>query len=208
MADFGLGRRGVPGWLRTSLVVLSVTLLVALDPLPPGRTSTKVHRVVRNCAADSRGALTLLLPEQGSSYSRDSVRVEARGNCRGGLPFGVGVDDIGYGLSHQGRLIPRPQHNPGCQSCWPQLGVGGSTGPFSHRLSVPPGTHTLTLKPGIQGTDLPRFRAIRIVFEVSPASLPGTGFSVRLLVGLMFILALCGLIAEAAARRASRRATR
>jgi len=208
MADLGPGRFRAPGWsCSCSVVVVLLTFLLSLGFTPPAATSTRVHRVVRNCGADTRGTLTLLLPEQEVSYPRNAIRIEAQVGCQGGLPFGVGVDGVGYGLSDKGRLVPRPQYNPDCQSCWPQLGVAKGAGPFSHSLSASPGAHILTLKPGIQGTDLPRFRPIRIMFEVSPAGLPATGFPVLLLIGTMVILALCGLVSAAIARRTSQGAT-
>jgi hypothetical protein len=178
------------------LGVLTLVFLLALG-LPASAESPPSHRVVANCADDSAGSVTVVSPRPGVSVPRDSVVLVIRGKCRGGLPIQVGANGVGLGLKSDGKLAPEPDYNPGCSQCWPQLaGITGDAGQRSYGLLLKPGSYTLTVKAGIQGTDLPSWSPIRFPIEVVKATLPATGGNLLPLLLGAFVLASVAALAR------------
>jgi hypothetical protein len=184
------------------LAVVPVTLvLVFILGLSGDASSAPKSRVVRNCGGNSTGAIRLIEPAAGRRVADDAVTVEVRGRCRGGLPFSIGIDGVGYDLNSSGTLVPRPDFNPGCASCWPQLRLPRGAKRFSHPLPIDPGVHTMTLKPGIRGSDLPTFRPLRVRFDVVAGEVSSVGNEMDLLVaGAVVLLAAGGTVLANPAR--------
>lgn len=157
-----------------------VTLLLFATP---AASSTRV--AIEGCAFDSEGSLLVSSPSPSQSFARGDAVLTMTVTCDGGVNFYIGVDEIGYDLSN-GMLVPKPEATKGCErladisECWPVLGAAFDQTPeetFSYPIQVGPGTHTLRIRPAIQGTSPPTFGDIRVQFVVGSGRLPMTGFT-------------------------------
>jgi hypothetical protein len=111
-------------------------------------------------------------PTSGKNYG-SPVPFEFHSTCSGGVPFTVFIDGVGYGQRGK-TLVPRPNYNPGCDNCSPQL--GGEDIRLNVRLEA--GEHRIEVAPGYQGTDLPEWDSFSATFSVGSGSLPSTGSNV------------------------------
>lgn len=215
MADSRPFREGEPerrtGRVHGMKGLLAVAVAFVVVVGAPAARAQDSHSIT-NCALDRNGEITLLSPQE-TAAPQGLISVQLRGRCLGGIPMSVGVDGVRYRLSARGKLVAAPHFNPGCRSCWPQLGVIGSpaarlgrkppVGEFKHDLALPAGRHTMVIRPGIQGTDLPQWRPFRASFTVGGGQLATTGATLAwIIVGAVLVLTGSSLLALARAKRA------
>lgn len=153
-------------------------------------------RTVENCPGDTEGTFVVHSPLPGQSFAQGPVPLRVRARCGevefGDVPFIIQVDGIGYcpakGFAHE--YTPGQLFAPGrfpkfpCQT--------GGHGLLRYRLQVPPGTHTLRIGSGYQGTDLPRFDPIEFSLTVR-GELPRTGFPLGIWTAAAILMIMCGL---------------
>lgn len=180
---------------RRQLCVTMVALVVAFAE-PEARALGFPQVAVTNCARDTTGSLRVEI-QRASRADKDEKVVRVWLHCRGGAALNIGFGGVGYRVD-SGRLVPDPNYNPGCpEYCWPPIEMSRRRAGhwvFEARFDVNPEKGPLTIKPSIQGTDVPTWDELHLGIDLVGGHLPDTGSGFRWLAACIAM----GLVAAAA----------